>query len=678
MLGRTVTSQARRGPRRLLPACATALPLPAALRSRGTIGLTPIASALPALRRSLVSTAAAEPAASYAGERPALRRPLVSTAIAEQAAATKGDDFRKEHQVELHGDLSDVDSEPVLDFSQLVRVDEHGEREPLPTRVQRFFADRGYKAPSAVQAQSFPLALAGRDVVGVAQTGSGKTLGFLVPLFWQVAAARRAAAQKGERGQLGPLAVVLAPTRELAQQIEKEAQEVGAAFGCTSVCVFGGQDKRLQERSIAKLRKQLDLVVATPGRLCDFIQMRVLPMHAVRFLVLDEADRMLDMGFEPQLREVVETMPDSSAGRQTVMFSATWPREVQQLAAEFASRAVRINIGGGDGHLVANRDIAQHVVVHTSTLSKLEALSGLLSSAQARAVEASGEVGMRGGGMREGGMRGGGMRGSRGAPALGCHSIVFVTRKRDADMVAADIRDSCQGINVQTLHGDLSQSRRDQVLGDAKTGRVHVLVATDVAARGLDVSTIRQVINFDMPTNMEDYIHRIGRTGRAGNKGEAHTFLDVEKDTPHVNKLCQVLRDHEQPVPPDLQQLADSLRKRGVPESRYQRGRAAGGGARGGGTGGWRGGGARQSQSFGSGRNGGYGGSGGYSGYGGDRDFEGGRGRGRGGDYEDRSFGRAGGGERDYEDRGFGRSAGSGRPVGGAGRRPARDELFDD
>ncbi|KOO32756.1 hypothetical protein Ctob_011398 [Chrysochromulina tobinii] len=483
-----------------------------------------------------------------------------------RAAATthKGDDFRKEHQVELHGDLSDVDSEPVLDFSQLVRVDEHGGREPLPTRVQRFFADRGYKAPSAVQAQSFPLALAGRDVVGVAQTGSGKTLGFLVPLFWQVAAARREAAQKGERGLLGPLAVVLAPTRELAQQIEKEAQEVGAAFGCTSVCVFGGQDKRLQERSIAKLRKQLDLVVATPGRLCDFIQMRVLPMHAVRFLVLDEADRMLDMGFEPQLREVVETMPESSAGRQTLMFSATWPREVQQLAAEFASRPVRINIGGGDGHLVANRDIAQHVVVHTSTLSKLEALSGLLSSGQARAVEASGEVGMRGGGMREGGMRGGGMReggmrGSRGAPALGCHSIVFVTRKRDADMVAADIRDSCQGINAQTLHGDLSQSRRDQVLSDAKTGRVHVLVATDVAARGLDVSTIRQVINFDMPTNMEDYIHRIGRTGRAGNKGEAHTFLDVEKDTPHVHKLCQVLRDHEQPVPPDLQQLANSL-----------------------------------------------------------------------------------------------------------------------
>jgi len=672
MLGRTVATQARRGPRRLLPAYATALPPPAALRPRGTIGLAPIASALAVLRRSLVSTAAAEPAAAYAAERPALRRPLVSTVIAEQAAATthKGDDFRKEHQVELHGDLSDVDSEPVLDFSQLVRVDEHGGREPLPTRVQRFFADRGYKAPSAVQAQSFPLALAGRDVVGVAQTGSGKTLGFLVPLFWQVAAARREAAQKGERGLLGPLAVVLAPTRELAQQIEKEAQEVGAAFGCTSVCVFGGQDKRLQERSIAKLRKQLDLVVATPGRLCDFIQMRVLPMHAVRFLVLDEADRMLDMGFEPQLREVVETMPESSAGRQTLMFSATWPREVQQLAAEFASRPVRINIGGGDGHLVANRDIAQHVVVHTSTLSKLEALSGLLSSGQARAVEASGEVGMRGGGMREGGMRGGGMReggmrGSRGAPALGCHSIVFVTRKRDADMVAADIRDSCQGINVQTLHGDLSQSRRDQVLSDAKTGRVHVLVATDVAARGLDVSTIRQVINFDMPTNMEDYIHRIGRTGRAGNKGEAHTFLDVEKDTPHVHKLCQVLRDHEQPVPPDLQQLANSLRKRGVPESRYQRGRAGGGGARGGGTGGWRGGGARQSQSFGSGRNGGYGGSGGYGGYGGGRDFEGGRGRGRGG-------------ERDYEDQGFGRAAGSGRPYRGAGRRPARDELFDD
>ena len=224
------------------------------------------------------------------------------------AGTSVGDDFRAEHEVVLHGDISDVDVDPVLEFKSLERTN-GDEREQLPKRVMRYFDSKGYTAPSTVQAQSMPLTLAGRDVVAVAQTGSGKTLGFLVPLFWHVAAARRNAANK-----MGPLAVVLAPTRELAQQIEREAQAVGDAFGCTSVCVYGGQDKRLQERNISRMRKRLDLVVATPGRLCDFIRDRVLPMHAIKFLVLDEADRMLDMGFEPQLREVAETMPEASDG----------------------------------------------------------------------------------------------------------------------------------------------------------------------------------------------------------------------------------------------------------------------------------------------------------------------------------------------------------------------------
>ena len=236
-----------------------------------------------------------------------------------------GEEFRAKHEIALHGDVQGFDVEPAQDFESL-RL---GDGEAMPNSVMRYIQSKGYEAPSPIQAQSLPLSLAERDLIAVAQTGSGKTLGFLLPLFWRIARTRR----DEPDCRNGPLAVVLAPTRELAQQIEEEARPLAKAFGCTSVCVFGGQDRRLQERQIARLRRRLDLVVATPGRLVDFMQMRVLPMHAVRFFVLDEADRMLDMGFEPQLRDVAADLPSStptelSPGRQTLMFSATWPKEV--------------------------------------------------------------------------------------------------------------------------------------------------------------------------------------------------------------------------------------------------------------------------------------------------------------------------------------------------------------
>jgi len=281
---------------------------------------------------------------------------------------------------------------------------------------------------------------------------------------------------------------------------------------------------------------------------------------------------------------------------------------------------VRINIGGSDGNLVANKDISQHVELHENTVTKLESLSALLTNMDE-------SVG----------------------PRSGCHSVVFVARKRDADMVAADIRDSFRNVRAAALHGDLSQARRDQVLHNVKSGRVQVLVATDVAARGLDVRSIQQVINFDMPTNMEDYIHRIGRTGRAGAKGEAHTFVHPKMDASHVLKLCKVMSDHEQPIPPELSALADSVRKSRLPPPK--RGRS--GGNRGGGNRGGYGG----RSGYGGGGGGGYGG--------GNRSF----GQGRGG-----GFGSGGGrGARRYDDgldwRGGDGDYGDGRRGSGGGRR---------
>ena len=458
----------------------------------------------------------------------------------EDASEVSAETYREQHKITLHGSLGGLDTSPATSFAGIERIDATEGLQSLPRSVLSYFDRKGYTEPSAIQAQSLPISLAGRDVIAVAQTGSGKTLGFLLPLFWSVDRIRSRGGASG-----GPLAVVLAPTRELAQQIEKEANEVGKAFGCTTVCVFGGQAKHLQERRISQLRRRLDLVVATPGRLCDLIRDRVLPMHNVQFLVLDEADRMLDMGFEPQLREIAEEIPPPApteegaaaaaegGGRQTLMFSATWPKEVRELASEFMNRqAVRISIGGED-KLVANRDIVQTVQLHANSLSKLEALGSLVEDMDHEARAGEG----------------------------GCHTVVFVNRKRDADMVAADIRDNTR-VRAASLHGDLSQSRRDSVLNAARQGRTSVLVATDVAARGLDVKTVRRVVNFDMPTNMEDYVHRIGRTGRAGRTGEAVSFLNPSTDEALVKHLVRVLREHAQLIPDDLEELHTRLAPR--------------------------------------------------------------------------------------------------------------------
>ena len=264
----------------------------------------PPASALVAAARALPSSAA-----------PRGRRGLSAAAHDDDvpSAGPDGNEFRQKHEITLHGRLQGLDTEPATSFAELEwRSDESAEPEPLPRKVVDYLQRRGYEHPSPIQAQSLPITLAGRDLIGVAQTGSGKTLGFLLPLFSKVAALRSA----DRNGRMGPLAVVLAPTRELAQQIEAEARPLADAFGCTTVCVFGGADKRGQERQIWKLRNRLDLVVATPGRLCDFVRDRVIPLHVARFFVLDEADRMLDMGFEPQLRELEETLTPSSDGRQ--------------------------------------------------------------------------------------------------------------------------------------------------------------------------------------------------------------------------------------------------------------------------------------------------------------------------------------------------------------------------
>ncbi|WRX21404.1 Helicase [Theobroma cacao] len=360
----------------------------------------------------------------------------------------------------------------------------------------------GFSAPTPIQAQSWPIALQSRDIVAIAKTGSGKTLGYLIPGFVHLKRCRN-------EPQMGPTVLVLSPTRELATQIQDEALKFGKSSRISCTCLYGGAPKGPQLREI---ERGVDIVVATPGRLNDILEMRKISLHQVSYLVLDEADRMLDMGFEPQIRKIVKEVPTR---RQTLMYTATWPREVRKIAADLLVNPVQVNIGNID-ELVANKSITQYVEV-LSPMEKHRRLEQILRSQEP-----------------------------------GSKIIIFCSTKKMCDQLA---RNLSRQFGAAAIHGDKSQADRDYVLSQFRTGRSPVLVATDVAARGLDIKDIRVVINYDFPTGVEDYVHRIGRTGRAGATGLAYTFFG-DQDSKYASDLIKVLEGANQRVPAELRDMA--------------------------------------------------------------------------------------------------------------------------
>ncbi|CAE6929013.1 unnamed protein product [Symbiodinium sp. CCMP2592] len=388
----------------------------------------------------------------------------------------------------------------------------------FPPRVRAPLVSAGFPAPTAIQQHSWPILTAGRDLIGVAKTGSGKTLAFLLPIF-----ARLLESKVDLRGP--PAALVLAPTRELACQIEAEAKRFGATAGMRAACLYGGAPKGPQ---LAELRQRPQLLVATPGRLNDLLEPPpglsvAVDVKSVRYLVLDEADRMLDMGFEPQIRKIIGGLPQD---RQTVMFTATWPLSIRRLAADFLRDAAEVRAGEVD-ELRVNPDITQQVVFCLDMREKEEWLDKIL---------------------RESGND---------------QAIVFVNTKRMCEVV------SSRTPNSMAIHGDKDQRERDLALGHFKSGTVRVLVATDVAARGLDIKAVKLVVNFDPPNREEDYVHRVGRTGRAGQKGLAWTLLTNE-DGAAARSIADIFKRMELPVPAELSRRLASgeLRSSGRARSR--------------------------------------------------------------------------------------------------------------
>ncbi|MCL4121708.1 UNVERIFIED_CONTAM: hypothetical protein GTU68_025926 [Idotea baltica] len=360
---------------------------------------------------------------------------------------------------------------------------------------------QNYTEPTPIQAQGWPIALSGRDLVGIAQTGSGKTLGYMLPAIIHIN--NQPYLEKGD----GPIALVLVPTRELAQQILTVAVEFGSTSSIRSVCVYGGAPKGPQIRD---LERGAEICIATPGRLIDMLEAGKTDFRRCTYLVLDEADRMLDMGFEPQIRKIVEQIrPD----RQTLMWSATWPKQVCKLAEDFLKDYIQLNIGSLE--LSANHNILQIIDI-CKEMEKEERLVQLLQEMS-----------------RDGAYK----------------AIIFVETKRKVEDVNRSLRKV--GWPARSIHGNKSQQDRDWVLNEFRTGRAPILVATDVAARGLDVDDVKFVINFDYPTNSEDYVHRIGRTGRCGKSGTAYTFF-TRDNAKQADDLIEILREANQAINPKL------------------------------------------------------------------------------------------------------------------------------
>mmetsp|Transcript_59692 Transcript_59692/g.142377 ORF Transcript_59692/g.142377 Transcript_59692/m.142377 type:complete len:480 (-) Transcript_59692:88-1527(-) len=364
----------------------------------------------------------------------------------------------------------------------------------------------GFKEPTPIQVQGWPIALSGKDMVGVAETGSGKTLAFLLPAVVHINA--QPFLQRGD----GPIVLVLAPTRELAVQIQEESNRFGKSSQIKNTCCYGGVPRAPQQKD---LRDGVEIVIATPGRLIDFLGSGDTNLKRVTYLVLDEADRMLDMGFEPQVRKICsQVRPD----RQTLMWSATWPKDVQKLARDICREdPVHINVGANE--LRTAHTIRQFVEVVQES-DKRSRLRRLLEKV---------------------------MDGSK--------ILIFCETKRGGDELTREMR--TDGFPALCIHGEKKQEERDWVMKEFKEGKNPILVATDLASRGLDVKDIKYVINYDFPNQIEDYVHRVGRTGRAGATGSAYTFFTSDK-AKHAKDLINVLREASQQVPEELEKLAQN------------------------------------------------------------------------------------------------------------------------
>ncbi|KAF3667666.1 DEAD-box ATP-dependent RNA helicase 37 [Capsicum annuum] len=373
-----------------------------------------------------------------------------------------------------------------------------------------------YVKPTPVQRHAIPIALAGRDLMACAQTGSGKTAAFCFPI---ISGIMRGQFPRPPRPRVAfPLALILSPTRELSCQIHDEAKKFAYQTGVRVVVAYGGAPINQQLR---ELERGVHILVATPGRLVDLLERARVSLQMIRYLALDEADRMLDMGFEPQIRKIVQQMDMPPPGvRQTMLFSATFPREIQRLALDFLSNYIFLAVG----RVGSSTDLIVQRVEYVQETDKRSHLMDLLHAQRAN--------------------------GAHGKQAL---TLVFVETKKGADSLEHWL--CMNGFPATAIHGDRTQQEREYALRSFKSGNTPILVATDVAARGLDIPHVAHVVNFDIPNDIDDYVHRIGRTGRAGKSGLATAFFN-ENNSSVARALADLMQEANQEVPVWLSRYA--------------------------------------------------------------------------------------------------------------------------
>lgn len=409
---------------------------------------------------------------------------------------------KSEETAKAERDKLEITLRAPIYLNLITKFEEIGVKEAIVSHLKSHFT-----TPTEIQSQAWPYALSGYDLVGIARTGSGKTLAYLIPGFTHIKA------QNSHKVRSHPQLLVITPTRELALQVKSVADTITGVYGIRSACVYGGSSKGDQIRD---LEAGAEVCFATPGRMLDLLESSKIFLDKVTYCVVDEADRMLDMGFEPQLRKIMDQLrPD----RQTLMLSATWPKDVRTLAEDFLVDYAQINIGSVE--LTANPNITQIIDV-CQEHEKSDKLSKLI----------------------------GHLRRQRDHKTL-----IFADTKRKVRSISEWLQQ--MGYPVDCIHGDKEQAAREYVLSAFRRGHTEFLVATDVASRGLDIEGIQFVINLDYPNSAEDYVHRIGRTARASNMGTAYTFI-TPQNARHARDLIKVLEDAKQEVPPKLLEMASS------------------------------------------------------------------------------------------------------------------------
>ena len=362
--------------------------------------------------------------------------------------------------------------------------------EPIAKALQ----EEGYETPTPIQQQSIPHVLKGKDLLGTAQTGTGKTAAFAIPILQNLFH------KNTKNHQIK--ALILTPTRELAIQIEESFKAYGRHLPLKTLVIFGGVKQGAQENA---LKKGVDVLVATPGRLLDFISQGIISLKNLEIFVLDEADRMLDMGFVHDVKRVVKLLPQK---RQTLFFSATFPTEIKNLADSMLTNPVRVEVAP----VAATADTIQQSVYFVEKDDKLNLLTHILQNNISESV------------------------------------LVFARTKHGADKIARKLQKD--KISAEAIHGNKSQNQRQNALGNFKSGKTRVLVATDIAARGIDIDELKHVINFELSDVSETYVHRIGRTGRAGNEGSSISFVDgldlinLKNTEKLIGKKIPVVKDH--------------------------------------------------------------------------------------------------------------------------------------